>query len=153
MCKYSHDDPQSLKDSLYYAILSDCVQLWTGWLTELDGWMSTSRTSTTNTPLISYFMTACFLHPFPLLSSLFPPALSHPLLPQVKRATFPQYYFIGDEDLLEILGQSANPQVLQVPSRSSLLASAEWSSVRGTPLSLPLSHKKERCFPLATQLP
>ena len=36
----------SLKDSLYFAIYSDCVQLWTGQLTELDGWMSTSWTST-----------------------------------------------------------------------------------------------------------
>ena len=37
---------QSLKDSLYFAIFSDCVQLWTGRLTELDGWMGTSQTST-----------------------------------------------------------------------------------------------------------
>eukprot|EP00050_Salpingoeca_kvevrii_P020215 m.95860 g.95860 ORF g.95860 m.95860 type:complete len:4292 (+) comp8765_c0_seq1:164-13039(+) len=30
-----------------------------------------------------------------------------------KRAIFPRFYFIGDEDLLEILGQSANPVVIQ----------------------------------------
>ena len=30
-----------------------------------------------------------------------------------KRMSFPRFYFIGDEDLLEILGQSANPKVIQ----------------------------------------
>lgn len=30
-----------------------------------------------------------------------------------KRAAFPRLYFIGDEDLLEILGQSSNPEVIQ----------------------------------------
>ncbi|CAB3410628.1 unnamed protein product [Caenorhabditis bovis] len=30
-----------------------------------------------------------------------------------KRSTFPRFYFIGDDDLLEILGQSTNPLVIQ----------------------------------------
>ncbi len=30
-----------------------------------------------------------------------------------KRSKFPRFYFIGDDDLLEILGQSKNPQVIQ----------------------------------------
>ncbi|PIC50086.1 hypothetical protein B9Z55_000113 [Caenorhabditis nigoni] len=30
-----------------------------------------------------------------------------------KRTAFPRFYFIGDDDLLEILGQSTNPQVIQ----------------------------------------
>lgn len=30
-----------------------------------------------------------------------------------KRSKFPRFYFIGDDDLLEILGQSTNPQVIQ----------------------------------------
>ncbi|KAI8621722.1 dynein heavy chain and region D6 of dynein motor-domain-containing protein [Chytriomyces sp. MP71] len=30
-----------------------------------------------------------------------------------KRARFPRFYFLGDEDLLEILGQSQNPNVIQ----------------------------------------
>ncbi|OQS05963.1 dynein heavy chain [Thraustotheca clavata] len=30
-----------------------------------------------------------------------------------KRSRFPRFYFIGDEDLLEILGQSQNPSVIQ----------------------------------------
>ncbi|KAK7489861.1 hypothetical protein BaRGS_00018883, partial [Batillaria attramentaria] len=30
-----------------------------------------------------------------------------------KRAQFPRFYFIGDDDLLEILGQSTNPTVIQ----------------------------------------
>lgn len=30
-----------------------------------------------------------------------------------KRSIFPRFYFIGDDDLLEILGQSTNPNVIQ----------------------------------------
>lgn len=30
-----------------------------------------------------------------------------------KRGAFPRFYFIGDDDLLEILGQAKNPAVLQ----------------------------------------
>ena len=32
---------------------------------------------------------------------------------QEKRSLFPRFYFIGDEDLLEILGQATNPLVIQ----------------------------------------
>lgn len=32
---------------------------------------------------------------------------------QEKRSAFPRFYFIGDDDLLEILGQSTNPLVIQ----------------------------------------
>ena len=41
--------------------------------------------------------------------------LTTPMLsiPQEKRSLFPRFYFIGDDDLLEILGQSTNPQVIQ----------------------------------------
>jgi len=31
-----------------------------------------------------------------------------------KRGKFPRFYFLGDDDLLEILGQSENPQVIQM---------------------------------------
>ncbi|RXG65512.1 Dynein heavy chain 2, axonemal, partial [Armadillidium vulgare] len=31
-----------------------------------------------------------------------------------KRSSFPRFYFIGDDDLLEILGQSTNPEVIQI---------------------------------------
>ncbi|VDM76186.1 unnamed protein product [Strongylus vulgaris] len=30
-----------------------------------------------------------------------------------KRSAFPRFYFLGDDDLLEILGQSTNPTVIQ----------------------------------------
>lgn len=32
---------------------------------------------------------------------------------QEKRSAFPRFYFIGDDDLLEILGQATNPHVIQ----------------------------------------
>lgn len=32
---------------------------------------------------------------------------------QEKRTVFPRFYFIGDDDLLEILGQATNPTVIQ----------------------------------------
>uniref|UniRef100_A0A1I7SEA2 Cytoplasmic dynein 2 heavy chain 1 n=1 Tax=Bursaphelenchus xylophilus TaxID=6326 RepID=A0A1I7SEA2_BURXY len=32
---------------------------------------------------------------------------------EVKRVAFPRFYFLGDDDLLEILGQSTNPTVIQ----------------------------------------
>ena len=31
-----------------------------------------------------------------------------------KRTAFPRFYFLGDDDLLEILGQSTNPTVIQM---------------------------------------
>lgn len=35
------------------------------------------------------------------------------ILLQEKRSIFPRFYFIGDDDLLEILGQATNPTVIQ----------------------------------------
>ena len=40
---------------------------------------------------------------------------------QEKRAVFPRFYFLGDDDLLEILGQATKPQVIQVNSPYFLL--------------------------------
>lgn len=33
---------------------------------------------------------------------------------EVKRSKFPRFYFLGDEDLLEILAQTQNPAVIQL---------------------------------------
>lgn len=43
-----------------------------------------------------------------------------------KRSAFPRLYFIGDEDLLEILGQSSNPEVIQ-----DRILSREYAITRG----------------------
>ena len=49
-----------------------------------------------------------------------PPPPSPPMTPpyihihtQEKRSIFPRFYFVGDDDLLEILGQATNPNVIQ----------------------------------------
>ena len=39
---------------------------------------------------------------------------------QEKRLAFPRFYFLGDDDLLEILGQATNPQVIQVRTSNSI---------------------------------
>jgi len=33
---------------------------------------------------------------------------------ELKRSKFPRFYFLGDEDLLEILAQTKNPAVIQL---------------------------------------
>lgn len=54
-----------------------------------------------------------------LLEVIFPHLQSLPLfltltsIVQEKRSIFPRFYFIGDDDLLEILGQATNPTVIQ----------------------------------------
>ena len=35
------------------------------------------------------------------------------MLKQEKRSNFPRFYFLGDEDLLELLGQSTKEQIIQ----------------------------------------
>lgn len=55
---------------------------------------------------------------------------------QEKRQAFPRFYFLGDDDLLEILGQSTNPTVIQshlkklfqVPAHGSNLFSRKTQS-------------------------
>lgn len=49
-----------------------------------------------NRGLPSFILVSCLLNPF-----------------QEKRSILPRFYFIGDDDLLEILGQSQNPAVIQ----------------------------------------
>ena len=43
-----------------------------------------------------------------------PPSYTHTHAhTQEKRSIFPRFYFVGDDDLLEILGQATNPNVIQ----------------------------------------
>ena len=39
---------------------------------------------------------------------------------EAKRSAMPRFYFIGDDDLLEILGQAKNPSVIQSHLKVSL---------------------------------
>ena len=61
-----------------------------------------------------------------------------------KRAVFPRFYFIGDEDLLEILGQSTNPRVIQSHLKKMFA---------GKQLRLPVRASPERLSLVALPLP
>jgi hypothetical protein len=53
-------------------------------------------------------MSIFFLHPDPRCQKALADFLEQ------KRSAMPRFYFIGDDDLLEILGQAKNPLVIQV---------------------------------------
>ena len=54
-----------------------------------------------------------------------------------KRSMLPRFYFIGDDDLLEILGQAKNPEVIQAHLKKLLLGSTPSSSVKARRVSPP----------------
>jgi dynein heavy chain 2 len=62
-----------------------------------------------------------------------------------KRSAFPRLYFIGDEDLLEILGQSSNPEVIQTHLKKLFagIAIVEFDD-KVTQITTMLSSLKER---------
>jgi len=66
-----------------------------------------------------------------------------------KRSAFPRLYFIGDEDLLEILGQSSNPEVIQAHLKKLFagIASVEFNETI-TQITVMRSSLKEK-VPLA----
>jgi dynein heavy chain 2 len=84
-----------------------------------------------------------------------------------KRSAMPRFYFIGDEDLLEILGQATNPQVIQnhlkklfqalfsVTFNANLSAITQFGSSAGEQVKLKqevkLTHKVEEWLTLLTK--
>ena len=73
-------------------------------------------------------------------------------LPQEKRVTFPQYYFFGDTDLLEILGQSTNPQVIQVHLNKLFAGIGRVEFSEGNTSITAIKLQEVEGDPLATQL-
>ena len=47
-----------------------------------------------------------------------------------KRSAFPRFYFIGDDDLLEILGQATNPEVIQVRIGTKILFLGAYGNIK-----------------------
>ncbi|MBZ3869929.1 Cytoplasmic dynein 2 heavy chain 1 [Sciurus carolinensis] len=99
---------QSLKDSPYYKGFEDKVSIWERKLAELDEYLQN-------------------LNHIQRKWVYLEPIFGRGALPKEqtrfnrvdedfrleKRSAFPRFYFIGDDDLLEILGQSTNPSVIQ----------------------------------------
>ena len=56
-----------------------------------------------------------------------------------KRQRFPRFYFIGDDDLLEILGQAKNPTVIQTHLKK-LFAGIHKVPIRRDPFRWPTCH-------------
>jgi dynein heavy chain 2 len=57
-----------------------------------------------------------------------------------KRSSFPRFYFIGDDDLLEILGQPINPLVIQTHLKKNCLPAYTASSSMQASQTLSPSH-------------
>ncbi len=61
-----------------------------------------------------------------------------------KRNKFPRFYFLGDDDMLEILGQSQNPSIIQLHLKKlfSGIHTVKFTDSKDKILSM-MSHLKE----------
>ncbi|KAB1272093.1 Cytoplasmic dynein 2 heavy chain 1 [Camelus dromedarius] len=109
---------QSLKDSPYYKGFEDKVSIWERKLAELDEYLQNlnhiQRKWVYLEPIFGRGALPKEQTRFNRVDEDFRSIMTDIKKDsREKRSVFPRFYFIGDDDLLEILGQSTNPSVIQ----------------------------------------